>query len=47
MIELNLPEGYYSVSVYLLACDEESGAYMDNGYCDFHFLLGQMMCNMH
>ena len=31
MIELNLPEGYYSVSVYLLAWDEELGAYMENG----------------
>lgn len=31
VIELNLPEEYYSVRVYLLAWDEEPGAYMENG----------------
>lgn len=31
VIELNLTEGYYSVSVYLLVWDEEPGAYMENG----------------
>ena len=31
VIELDLPEGYYSVKVYIIAWDEEPGAYLDNG----------------
>lgn len=31
VMEINLPEGNYSVSVYLLAWDEELGAYLENG----------------
>ena len=31
VIEMDLREGYYSVKVYLLAWDEEPGAYLENG----------------
>ena len=31
VIELDLPEGYYSVKIYLIAWDEEPGAYLENG----------------
>lgn len=31
VIELDLPEGYYSVKIYLIAWDEEPGAYLDDG----------------
>lgn len=31
VIELDLPEGYYSVKTYLIAWDEELGAYLDDG----------------
>lgn len=30
VMELDLPEGYYSVKIYLIAWDEEPGAYLDN-----------------
>ena len=31
VIELDLPEGYYSVKTYLIAWDEEPGAVLENG----------------
>lgn len=31
VIELDLPNGYYSVKIYLIAWDEEPGAYSENG----------------
>lgn len=31
VMELNLPEGCYSVKIYLIAWDEEDGAYLANG----------------
>lgn len=31
MIELDLPEGYYSVKTYLISWDEEPGAVLENG----------------
>lgn len=31
VIELNLPEGYYSVKIYLISWDEEPGAYLEDG----------------
>lgn len=31
VMELDLPEGYYSVKVYIIAWNEEPGAYLDNG----------------
>ncbi len=31
VIELDLSEGYYSVKIYLIAWDEEPGAYLENG----------------
>lgn len=31
VIELDLPEGYYSIQIYLVAWDEEPGAFLANG----------------
>ena len=31
VIELDLPEGYYSIKTYLIAWDEEPGAFLENG----------------
>ena len=31
VIELDMQEGYYSVKIFLLAWDEEPGAYLENG----------------
>lgn len=31
VIELDLPEGCYSVKTYLISWDEEPGAYLENG----------------